>query len=354
LSDRRGAVKTQAVMLVALAVISTIGAITGLLYYQSVSASPILFTDMSGRQIQMNHTATRIIVMESYWTEIACVLGAEDKIVGIGTYVKDSVFIPSEIKNLTVVGSMFSGVNLETVVSLNPDAVIMDYGYGKSSDIIAGLEGLGIPVVTLRGSSFNDITAAAQMIAMVVGADTRAAALVSYMNSSHAPIISTSASLPETSKPTVLIFNLDVWKDGLIYCYANSTWGQSVNDVGGINIALRDNPALASVKVNMEQVLAWDPNILVIVGRTNNSLNSQTASMNSSLWPELDAVKQGKVYTILTGSKDKGAFLDWSPRLIVGEMQLAKMIQPEAFASLNWNATATTLFAQYYGSTPGS
>jgi iron complex transport system substrate-binding protein len=340
-------------ILIAIIAISTIGAVAGLMYYQSVSASPILFTDMSGRQVQVNSTAKRIIVMESYWTEITCVLGAKDKIVGIGTYVKDSVFIPTDVKNLTVVGNDFSGVNLETIVSLKPDVVIMDFGYGKTSDIVTGLEGLGIPVVTLRGSNYNDITTATKMIAKVVGADTKASTLVSYMNASHTPIISTSANLSEASKPKVLIFNLDVWKDGLIYCYANSTWGQSVNDVGGNNLALRDNPTLSFIKVNMEQVLVWNPDILVIVGRTNSSLTTQLASMNSSLWLELNAVKEGKVYTILTGSKDPNAFLDWSPRLIVGEMQLAEMIQPTTFGSLDWNATATTLFAQYYNTLLG-
>jgi len=351
LLNRNGLARTHAIILIVIIVFSIAGSVAGLMYYQSVSASPVLFKDMSGRSVQMNSTAKRIIITESYWTEIACVLGAQDKIVGIGSYVKDSVFIPAVVKNLTVVGNMFTGVNLETMVSLNPDVVIMDFGYGKSSEIVAGLEGLGIPVVTLRGSSFNDIVTAIQMIGKVVGAEPRAGALVSYMNSSLAPIISKSASIPDALRPTVLIINLDVWNNGLIYCYANSSWGQSVNDVGGINLALRDNPTLPNIKVNMEQVLAWNPDIMVIVGRTNSSLAGQLASMNSSLWPELDAVKEGRVFTILTGAKDPNAFLDWTPRLIVGEIQLAKMIQPSAFASLDWNSTAATLFSQYYGTT---
>lgn len=346
--NQRGLARTPALVLIAIIALSSIGAVAAMMYYQSVSASPILFTDMSGRSVQLNSTAKRIVVMESYWTEITCILGAKDNVVGIGTYVKDSVFIPASVKNLTVVGNMFSGVNLETIASLDPDVVIMDFGYGKSSDIIASLEGLGIPVVTLKGSTFSDITTATQMIAKVVGADAKAGALVSYMNASHAPIISTSANLSEASKPMVLICNLDVWKDGLIYCYANSYWGQSINYVGGVNLALRDNPTLSYIKVNMEQVLVWNPDILVVIGRTNSSLTTQLASMNSSLWPELDAVRGGKVFTILTGAKDPDAFLDWTPRLIVGEIQLAEMIQPETFASLDWNATKTALFAQYY------
>jgi iron complex transport system substrate-binding protein len=146
---------------------------------------------------------------------------------------------------------------------------------------------------------------------------------------------------------------LDVWKNGLIYCYANSTWGRSVTDVGGINLALRDNPALSYIKVNMEQVLTWNPDIIVIIGRTNSSLTTQINSINNSLWSELKAVKEGKVYTLLSGAKDPNAFLDWTPRLIVGEIQLAKLLQPTTFASLDWNSTATALFAQYYNTMLG-
>jgi iron complex transport system substrate-binding protein len=345
---KQGVAKTYAVTIIAIISLSTIASVAGLMYFQSVSASPIHFTDMSGRQVQINSTAQRIVVMESYWTEITCLLGAKDKVVGIGTYVKDSVFIPSDVKNLTVVGNMFSGVNLESIVSLKPDVIIMDYGYGKSAAIISSLEGLGIPVVTLAGSSYTDIVVAVQMIGKVVGADAQSQELVSYMNTKHALVISTSASVSNASKPTVLICNLDVWKDGLIYCYANSSWGRSVVDVGGINLALRDNPNLANIKVNMEQVLAWNPDMLVIVGRTNSSLTAQLATMNSSMWPQLDAVKEGRVYTVLTGAKDPNAFLDWTPRLVVGEIQLAKYIHPTTFASLDWNSTATDLLNQYY------
>jgi iron complex transport system substrate-binding protein len=351
--SKKGIVKTSAIVLIAILTISVVGAVAGILYYQGVSASPITFTDMSGRDVRLNGTATRIVVMESYWTEISCILGVKDKIVGIGSYVKDSVFIPADVKNKTVVGNMFSGVNLETIVALDPDVVIMDYGYGKAADIISGLEGLGIPVVTLYAQNYREITDAVTIIGKITGTDAKAQQLVSYMNGVHSPIISTSASIPNSSMPTVLICNFDVWKDGLIYCYANSTWGRSVTDVGGINVALNDNPTKSYVKVNMETVLLWNPDIIVIIGRTNSSLTTQLNSMNSSLWPELKAVQEGKVYTVLSGAKDPNAFLDWTPRLIVGEMQLAEYIQPTVFTSLDWNATATALFAQYYNTMLG-
>ncbi len=343
----KSSIKVLSIAVIAIIAISSVGMLLAGGYLNGPSGVKIV--DMSGRTVQLNSTANRVVILESYWTEIACALGAQDKIVGIGTYVTSSVFIPDSVKNKTVVGNVFSGVNIETVLSLKPDLVIMDYGYGKAEDIVRGLEGAGVPVVTLFAKNFADIANATVIIGQALGKQDRAQALAGYINGLHSQLISNASRIPSVERPRVLICNLDVWKDGLIYTYSNTSWGNVVVDVGGINVAHQGFGDKSWVKVNMEQVLLWDPDIIVIVGRTQSVLNSQISSMNDTNWLSLRAVREGKVYPVLTGAYDRDSYLDWTPRMVVGELQLAALLQPDYFASVNWTSVRDQLMNGYYG-----
>lgn len=340
-------VKALSVALVAIIAVSSVVILLSGGYLNGGSGVKIV--DMSNRTVRMNYTANRVVILESYWTEIACVLGAQDKIVGIGSYVTSSVFIPDSVKNKTVVGNIFSGVNIETVLSLKPDLVIMDYGYGKAEDIVKSLEGAGIPVITLFAKNFEDIAKATVIIGQALGKAERAQSIASYINGLHSQLITNASRIPSDDRPRVLICNLDVWKDGLIYTYSNTSWGNVVVDVGGINVAHEGFGDKSWVKVNMEQVLLWDPDIIVIVGRTQSTLSSQISSMNDTNWLSLRAVREGRVYPVLTGSYDLSSYLDWTPRMVVGELQLAACIQPSHFASFNWTSVRDQLMDGYYG-----
>ncbi|MEN3062642.1 MAG: ABC transporter substrate-binding protein [Candidatus Methanosuratincola petrocarbonis] len=343
----KSSIKVLSIAVIAIIAISSVGMLLAGGYLNGPSGVKIV--DMSGRTVQLNSTANRVVILESYWTEIACALGAQDKIVGIGTYVTSSVFIPDSVKNKTVVGNVFSGVNIETVLSLKPDLVIMDYGYGKAEDIVRGLEGAGVPVVTLFAKNFADIANATVIIGQALGKQDRAQALAGYINGLHSQLISNASRIPSVERPRVLICNLDVWKDGLIYTYSNTSWGNVVVDVGGINVAHQGFGDKSWVKVNMEQVLLWDPDIIVIVGRTQSVLTSQISSMNDTNWLSLRAVREGKVYPVLTGAYDRDSYLDWTPRMVVGELQLAALLQPDYFASVNWTSVRDQLMNGYYG-----
>ncbi len=334
------------VVVIAVIAVASVGMLIAGGYLDGGSAVNIV--DMSGRTVHLNHTVNRVVILESYWTEIACALGAEDKIVGIGSYVTPSVFVPDSVKSKDVVGNIFSGVNIETVLALDPDLVIMDYGYGKAAETVQALEGAGIPVITLYAKSFDDIINATMIIGQALGASESAQSLAGYMSSLHSQLLSNASSIPTEERPRVLICNLDVWKEGQIYAYSNTSWGNVVVDVGGINVA-HEISGMQWVKVNVEQVLLWDPDIIVIIGRTQPILSSQMDSMDDPIWHSLRAVKEGRVYPVLSGSYDRESYLDWTPRMVVGELQLASCIHPAHFASLNWTSAWGWLISNYYG-----
>jgi len=302
--------------------------------------------DMAGRVVQVPAPVQRVVVIGSYWTEIACVLDCGERIVGIDKYTRDSVFVPESVRSQTVVGDLFRGINIETLVALKPDLVITDYGYGSSQDLVASLERLNISVVAISSQSMADQLRAIRIIGGALGTEARAEELADYLESRHSAVLSRASSIPDSEKPRVLICSLDVWSEGKIYVYANSVWGKAVEDVGGINLALRDSPGQQSYQVAFERILAWNPDIIVVVSRDSEALSK--LNLTGALWDELDAVRSGSVFKLLIGYKDPGAYLDWGPRMVIGEMQLAEIIQPSRFSDLDWGSEASALLDRFY------
>lgn len=314
---------------------------------RSPQPSSITIQDMSGRSVLLSVPVNKAVILNSYWNEITSALGASDKIVGIDKYTLSSIYIPKIVRERPVVGDLFSGVNLETILSLKPDVVVMDFGYGKTADIIKSLESLGIPVICMYSNNFNDQLNAIKLLGKIFGAEARAESLINFLEIRHTVILSTASKIPESERPAVLLCRVE--KDGLLTAYGNSTWGKIVEDVGGINIALRKFPSQSWPKINLETLLAWDPDIIIIVGYDGAALQSQLDLVTkSSVWGNLKAVKNSCVHTVLIGSRTEGAYLDWGPRMLIGEMKLAKIIQPKYFGEINVDAVSDLLISTYY------
>lgn len=343
----RGSIKFWAALLVLLVIVGISAAVL-LIPHQTKPSLPkyITVTDMMGKTVNISAPVKRVVILQSYWVEVAHLLGADDKIVGISKSAKDSIWIPDHIKNRTVVGDIFTGVNLETLVSLKPDVVITDTGYGKAEDVIKSIEAQGIPVVRMFCSSFDDQLKAIRLIGSVLNASAKADELTNYLSNKFNKIKEIALKIPGSERPRVLM--MSSVKEGLVSTYSNSTWGRAVEDVGGINIAYREFPNQAWPKVSVEKVLAWNPDIIIVVSFDEKTLSQTIQLLTKDPWNKTAAAKNGRIYGVLAGGRDKEAFLDWGPRMLIGYMQLAKIIQPKYFKDLDWRKEADELLTKFY------
>ena len=91
-----------------------------MLLSMSALAESVTLTDMTGHEITIDEPVTRIVVLQPSDAEILCALGAQDTIVGRGTYVD----YPETILEVPVVASG-SNTNIEEILALNPQVVVM-------------------------------------------------------------------------------------------------------------------------------------------------------------------------------------------------------------------------------------
>ncbi len=316
---------------------------------QTTTSEQIVVTDFRGREISLSKPAERIVVLSSYWAEILVALGAGDRIIGIGSYVPYDHYLPDNIRSKTVVGSVFKGINLEQLVALNPDVVVMDYGYGKTDEIIKQIEDMGIPVVALFMRNISDELRAIEILGKITGATSRAEELEEFITTRLEKLHELSASIPSDERLRVVVVSgTSILRGGQLSVYSNTSWGRMVEDIGAINTALREMPGEKWPKVDFETLAAWDPDAIIIVSSVSKINDVLDKIASDPVWSTLKAYKMGRIYVVPCWSSI-GGVLDWGPRDIIGREYIASILYPEVYGEVNWRSDMEYLLSRFYG-----
>ena len=312
--------------------------------------SGITVTDMAGRTVTLSKPPEKVIVLTSYWAETLDLLGVGDKVVGIGNYVTSSGYVSDTIKSKPKVGSVFKGVNWETVVSLEPDLIITDWYGGKYKDeeIIKRAGELGIQVVALQAKSVEDNIKCVEILGKVFGREDKAKEIVGFMEEKLNAVKEMAKKAP---KKKVLVISAPKDISGPISVYAKgSAWGSIPELIGAHNVAYDREFETQWPKVDLEKILTWWENVdvIVVISYSEKKLNDTIAKIKSDeRWQKIKAVKDGNVYGILAGGK-LGHFLDWGPRIVVGVYQFGYAVYPDYYPK--WQDVAQELL-KFYGKT---
>jgi iron complex transport system substrate-binding protein len=232
--------------------------------------------------------------------------------------------MPQRYRDLPVIGRLAGRgdtANLERVLRLGPD-VLFDYGavrepYISSADRLMAQTGL--PTVLLRGR-FDVLPASYRKLGELVGKAARAEKLAAYASETLDLAERIRRDVPRSERPRVY-YGRDA--DGLTTAFAGSLNAEILSLVGARNVADdADEPGLGSV--NLEQVLAWNPEVIVTINQAfYNSLQDP-----DGVWSQVEAVQQGRVY--LAPERPFGWF-DRPPSVnrLIGVRWLLQLFYPE-------------------------
>lgn len=232
------------------------------------------------------------------------------------------------MKNASTVFTSDS-VNTEELVKAKPDIIFMplnDKSVKKVSD-------LGIPVVQLNFTDFKSLKECIKLTGDILGEDSkkRADAYISYLDNKLNAITNITSKIPKEQRPKVLhVTSLSpLTVDG-----SNTIIDAWINTAGGVNAAgeVKGN----NKQVSMEQVLKWNPDIVILSSNTLMKLNNGKKSIDKLLtdqsWQKVNAVKTSKVYF-----NPDGAFY-WDRYSAEEALQIqwaAKIINPDKFANID-------------------
>ncbi len=262
--------------------------------------------------MDIKSTPQRIVSLSPGNTEIVYALGLQDKLVGVTTYCN----YPPEAQDKPKV-SEFSNVDIEKIVSLNPDLILADSIH--KAEAIPALEKLGFTVLALDPPNLESVINDIQMIGEVAGNKSEADNLVSILRER---VEAVTAQTEKASLEKLRAFYL-TWHDPLWTAGSGTLIDDLITKAGGINIAA---DLQGHSQITLEAVIERDPQIIFVTSSMGDQDTSFNYVNNEPRFKATEALRNSRVYRV-----DADIFSRTTPRSVDGLEQLARLMHPEIF-----------------------
>lgn len=306
--------------------------------------------DMTGRQVTVPQQINKVYGTGAN-AAVYLYTMAPDKLAGWNFEFNEAekAFIPAKYQNLPVLGN-FSGAktntNLEALIKTAPDVLVvastaLDQADKEDADKLAAQT--GIPVVIIDGSLEN-IPEAYLFLGNLLNMKERAKSLYSY--SYHAINGVKYRGIPENKQVTVFFGNglksLDTAPKG-------SSHAEALELVKAKNVAVLSASGAGRIEVGLEQVIKWNPQVVLVNGEPAQSLSADAARndiLTNKNWSTIQAVKDKQVYTV---PKAPFAWVDRppGPNRLIGLKWLGKTIYPDYY-SFDLNKEIKIFYRLFY------
>lgn len=287
-------------------------------------------TDMAGRKVTVP-TAENIesVFSASPVAAIFLYMVAPDKLLGWNYELNDveKSIILDKYQDLPNFG-MGDAVNYEAVIAANPTIAINSGKINDTmvSDCDALSESLGIPVVAVD-NELNNSAEAFRFMGELLGVEDHAEELAQYAEQVFTDINALS-DIPEEKKVSVYFGN---GEDSLETAPRGSQHAQILDAINAVNVADLELGDGSRVQISAEQLLAWDPDVIVVNGEPKADKSGNSAAediLSNPDYASLKAVQDQKVY----GTPN--APFSWvdrpaGPNRLIGMRWFSALIYPE-------------------------
>lgn len=291
---------------------------------------PVTVVDMAGREVTLEKRPERIVSGYYISSSLLIALDVDDRLVGIEAKANKRPIYKLSAESLIELPSVGSAkeFDLEGCIALEPDLVILPK---KLKDAAKTMEELGITVVLVNPENEEDLLNMAHLVAVLTDSLEREAMLVDFITSNKEMLKSWLAS--EEVKSVYLAGNSDFLSTASKGMYQTDM----IELAGGKNVASEIDDTYW-VEVSYEQVLAWNPEYIVIAAEAEYDVEDVLA--NEAL-AECDAVVNKNVYKLPSNAE---AWDSPVPSSILGSVWLANVLHEDKVGSDN----ALNIIEEFY------
>ncbi len=301
-------------------------------------AETYTFTDSAGRTVELPKQIDRIAPSGGL-AQMALFAIAPDKLVGVSGQWKDTTlpYVGDQYRDLPILGQFYGtkSFNKEAVLSVNPQ-IIIDVGEKKAT-IVEDMDqiqtSLGISTIFIE-ARLDNTDEAYRTLGKILGREEEGNTIADYCQRTYTRSKELAAKIK--NKPSLLYLG---GQQGNM-AVARGSFHAQIVDLLADNVAVTTAPAEGSMsQVSKEQILAWDPEILVIATETE-------ADFAALPWSELRAVQSHRVLRV--PSKP----YDWMGRppsvnRFMGLSWLAQRLYPEE-SDIDLHAEMKTYYRLFY------
>ncbi|MEQ9812512.1 MAG: ABC transporter substrate-binding protein [Azospirillaceae bacterium] len=329
------------------ATLGVLGILVAIAAPNRATAQEITVTDQYGRVVTLAGPAERIVTIPIPAAAMLIAIdGGAERIAGmhalsqaaveegiLGDFFPEAADIPSAF-----VGDGFVP-NVEAVLQLEPDLVIQ-WGT-RGEEIIQPLVDAGLDVVTLAYGTEEMTREWITLFGEVTGNAEKAERLIAWRDDVLARVEADLGGVTEADRPRVVYF--------LRFLSSLRVAGEDTYNDFYIELAGGVNPADGQsgwVDVNPEQVIAWDPEVILLNG-FESALSPQDVYDNP-LFAGVSAVRNNRVYQVPLGGYRWDPPNQESPLMW---MWLAEVLHPES-VDYPLRAEITEAYGWIYGQVP--
>ncbi|MEN4568746.1 ABC transporter substrate-binding protein [Pantoea agglomerans] len=315
-------------------------------------------TDQTGRQVTIPDRVDRIVVLQHQTLNLLVQMNATDKIVGVMANWKQQLGdsyarLAPELNQKATLGDL-THVDPEKLVALHPQVVFVT-NYAPQ-EMIDSITALGIPVVAISlrhdepgekakmNPSIRDeemaydkgLREGITLIGEIINKPAEAKALITATDEGRKIVSDRLKDVPAEKRIRAYMANPELTTYG-----SGKYTGLMMLHAGAVNVAA------ATVKgfktVSMEQVIAWDPQVIFVQDRYSSVVNEINSSPQ---WQAIDAVKNHRVWLMPDYAKAWG--YPMPEAMGIGELWMAKKLYPQKFQDVDMNKLANKWYQRFY------
>ena len=339
------------VIVLILAIVACIGLLAGCGTGGGNTLNSRTITDGAGRQVEVPEAVESIVCVGVGALRYTCYAGAADLVIGVEDYETkaglDRLYNYvnfDKFKDLPVIGT--NGVPYaEEIIHVAPDVIVMSKSASADADDLQNKT--GTPVVVVPGSDTaldDNAYETIRILGELYGMQTRAAELTDYLKSIQKDLDDRTRDIPDDSKPSVYVAGVSFKGN---HGFEGTEAGYGPFQLIHANNLADTTGQTGAFDIDVEQVLAWDPDI-IFLDFNGMSLIREDYAKNPDYYNALTAVQEGQVYSQIS-FRSYASNLDTA---LADAYYAACMIYPEQFADIDPVQKSGEIFELLLGANP--
>ncbi|HEY4436822.1 MAG TPA: ABC transporter substrate-binding protein [Lelliottia sp.] len=315
-------------------------------------------TDQIGRTITIPDKVDRVVVLQHQTLNLLVQMNASDKIVGVMANWKQQLGdgyarLAPELNQKATLGDL-THVDPEKLIALHPQVVFVT-NYAPQ-EMIDKISSLGIPVVAIslrhdapgEKAKLNPTMADEEkaydlglrdgitLIGEIVNKPQEAKDLIAATDKGRKMVSDRLKAIPAEHRIRAYMANPELTTYG-----SGKYTGLMMAHAGAINVAAATIQGFKTVA--MEQVIAWNPQVIFVQDRYPSVVDE---IKHSPQWQVIDAVKNHRVYLMPDYAKAWG--YPMPEAMGIGELWMAKKLYPEKFKDIDMHQVADEWYQRFY------
>lgn len=306
-------------------------------------------TDGAGRTVELPRNVESIVCVGVGALRYSCYMGAQNLVVGIEDYEAKRAmdrlynYVNYDLfQALPVIGTNGEPF-MEEIISVDPQVIVMSKSASVDADELQSKTGIPVVVVpgsdtTLDDNAFETI----RILGTLFGKEERAEELTAYLQELREDLESRIQGVED--KPAVYVGGVSF--KGIHGFEGTEAYYGPFALINANNLADTTGQS-GAFNIDVEQVLAWDPEVIFLDFNGMDLINEDYAS-NPDFYNNLTAVQEGKVYSQIS-------FRSYASNLetaLADAYYAATILYPQQFADVDVTEKTGEIFETLLGSNP--